>query len=200
MAEIGIGDRLDLARRDVVRVVGLHAAGLGRLAARLGRAEALAALQRLPEARRELEEAGPMLQALASPALAAEFHFLTRSVLEAQGNLRGALVVIILLPLATLGAALPLAWMGLGLNALTLGGLAISVGLLVDANGEKITDISQLTFTETLEAGVSRLIDRINDRRRCGNIWTARLAQVKPFSFQHCTRRWIKVFGKLTFF
>ncbi|MBP1772338.1 MAG: Cobalt-zinc-cadmium resistance protein CzcA [Holophagaceae bacterium] len=49
------------------------------------------------------------------------------------GNLRGALVVIILLPLATLGAALPLAWMGLGLNALTLGGLAISVGLLVDA-------------------------------------------------------------------
>ncbi|MCE1228800.1 MAG: efflux RND transporter permease subunit, partial [Firmicutes bacterium] len=49
------------------------------------------------------------------------------------GNLRGALVVIILLPLATLGAALPLAAMGLGLNALTLGGLAIAVGLLVDA-------------------------------------------------------------------
>ncbi|WP_291270858.1 efflux RND transporter permease subunit [Geothrix sp.] len=49
------------------------------------------------------------------------------------GNFRGALVVIILLPLATLGAALPLMWMGLGLNALTLGGLAISVGLLVDA-------------------------------------------------------------------
>lgn len=49
------------------------------------------------------------------------------------GNLRGALVVIILLPLATLGAAIPLMWMGLGLNALTLGGLAISVGLLVDA-------------------------------------------------------------------
>ncbi len=49
------------------------------------------------------------------------------------GNLRGALVVIILLPLATLGAAIPLMSMGLGLNALTLGGLAISVGLLVDA-------------------------------------------------------------------
>lgn len=49
------------------------------------------------------------------------------------GNLRGALVVIVLLPLATLGAAIPLMWMGLGLNALTLGGLAISVGLLVDA-------------------------------------------------------------------
>ncbi|MDP1831757.1 MAG: efflux RND transporter permease subunit [Geothrix sp.] len=49
------------------------------------------------------------------------------------GNLRAALIVIILLPLATLGAAIPLRLMGLGLNALTLGGLAISVGLLVDA-------------------------------------------------------------------
>ncbi len=49
------------------------------------------------------------------------------------GNLRGALVVIIILPLATAGAAIPLMLMGLGLNALTLGGLAIAVGLLVDA-------------------------------------------------------------------
>ncbi len=49
------------------------------------------------------------------------------------GSLRGALVVISLLPLATLGAAIPLAALGLGLNAMTLGGLAIAVGLLVDA-------------------------------------------------------------------
>ena len=49
------------------------------------------------------------------------------------GNLRGALVVIAVLPLATLGAAVPLQIAGLGLNAMTLGGLAISVGLLVDA-------------------------------------------------------------------
>ncbi len=49
------------------------------------------------------------------------------------GNLRGALVVIAVLPLATLGAAVPLHLAGLGLNAMTLGGLAISVGLLVDA-------------------------------------------------------------------
>lgn len=39
----------------------------------------------------------------------------------------------------------------------------IDLGLLFDANGEKITDISQLQFTETLEAGVSRLIDKIED-------------------------------------
>ncbi len=49
------------------------------------------------------------------------------------GNLRGAAIVIVLLPLATLGAAIPLSALGLGLNAMTLGGLAIAVGLLVDA-------------------------------------------------------------------
>ena len=49
------------------------------------------------------------------------------------GNFRGALLVIAVLPLATFGAAIPLKAMGMGLNAMTLGGLAISVGLLVDA-------------------------------------------------------------------
>ncbi|HEX4954722.1 MAG TPA: efflux RND transporter permease subunit [Thermoanaerobaculia bacterium] len=49
------------------------------------------------------------------------------------GSWRSTLVVIALLPLATLGAAVPLAALGLGLNAMTLGGLAIAVGLLVDA-------------------------------------------------------------------
>lgn len=49
------------------------------------------------------------------------------------GNVRAALIVIAVLPLATLGAAIPLNAAGLGLNAMTLGGLAIAVGLLVDA-------------------------------------------------------------------
>jgi cobalt-zinc-cadmium resistance protein CzcA len=49
------------------------------------------------------------------------------------GSFRGALLVIVTLPLATFGAAIPLHAMGMGLNAMTLGGLAISVGLLVDA-------------------------------------------------------------------
>jgi cobalt-zinc-cadmium resistance protein CzcA len=49
------------------------------------------------------------------------------------GSIRGAAVVIALLPLATLGAAIPLSLFDLGLNAMTLGGLAIAVGLLVDA-------------------------------------------------------------------
>jgi cobalt-zinc-cadmium resistance protein CzcA len=50
------------------------------------------------------------------------------------GNLRGAALVLVVLPLATFGAAIPLHFAGLGLNAMTLGGLAISVGLLVDAS------------------------------------------------------------------
>ena len=49
------------------------------------------------------------------------------------GNLRGALLVLAVLPLATFGAAIPLHFAGLGINAMTLGGLAIAVGLLVDA-------------------------------------------------------------------
>jgi cobalt-zinc-cadmium resistance protein CzcA len=49
------------------------------------------------------------------------------------GSVRGAAIVIVLLPLATLGAAIPLSGLDLGLNAMTLGGLAIAVGLLVDA-------------------------------------------------------------------
>ena len=49
------------------------------------------------------------------------------------GSFRGAILVLAVLPLATLGAAIPLHFAGLGLNAMTLGGLAIAVGLLVDA-------------------------------------------------------------------
>ena len=48
-------------------------------------------------------------------------------------NLRAASIVLVLLPLAILGTALALLGLGEGLNAMTLGGLAIAVGLLVDA-------------------------------------------------------------------
>ncbi|HEX6202382.1 MAG TPA: efflux RND transporter permease subunit, partial [Thermoanaerobaculia bacterium] len=49
------------------------------------------------------------------------------------GHLRAAAVVVLLLPLAILGSAVALLGLGQGLNAMTLGGLAIAVGLLVDA-------------------------------------------------------------------
>jgi len=66
-------------------------------------------------------------------ALLAGALFVAAVLVVLLGNLRGALVVLCVLPLATLGAAIPLKAAGLGLNAMTLGGLAIAVGLLVDA-------------------------------------------------------------------
>lgn len=68
-----------------------------------------------------------------SKALLLGAFFVAAVLVLLLGNLRGALVVLSVLPLATLGAAIPLAAAGLGLNAMTLGGLAIAVGLLVDA-------------------------------------------------------------------
>lgn len=59
--------------------------------------------------------------------------FVALVLLALLGSGRAAAIVIVLLPLATLGAAIPLRALGLGLNAMTLGGLAIAVGLLVDA-------------------------------------------------------------------
>jgi cobalt-zinc-cadmium resistance protein CzcA len=49
------------------------------------------------------------------------------------GNLRAALIVTLTLPLSIAIAGLILKPAGIGLNTLTLGGLAIAVGLLVDA-------------------------------------------------------------------
>jgi cobalt-zinc-cadmium resistance protein CzcA len=49
------------------------------------------------------------------------------------GNLRAALIVTVTLPLSIALAGLILKPAGIGLNTLTLGGLAIAVGLLVDA-------------------------------------------------------------------
>ncbi len=50
------------------------------------------------------------------------------------GNLRAALVVTVTIPLSLALAGLVLEQIGVGLNAMTLGGLAVAVGLLVDAS------------------------------------------------------------------
>jgi cobalt-zinc-cadmium resistance protein CzcA len=49
------------------------------------------------------------------------------------GNLRAALIVTVTIPLSLALAGVGLERLGVGLNAMTLGGLAIAVGLLVDA-------------------------------------------------------------------
>jgi cobalt-zinc-cadmium resistance protein CzcA len=50
------------------------------------------------------------------------------------GNLRAALIVTLTLPLSVLLAGIALELAGVGINTMTLGGLAIAVGLLVDAS------------------------------------------------------------------
>ena len=48
------------------------------------------------------------------------------------GNLRAALVVALMLPLAALGTFVLMRWTGLSANLMSLGGLAIAIGMLVD--------------------------------------------------------------------
>ncbi|HKJ70940.1 MAG TPA: CusA/CzcA family heavy metal efflux RND transporter [Gammaproteobacteria bacterium] len=49
------------------------------------------------------------------------------------GNLRAALTVALILPLAALSTFLLMSWFGLSANLMSLGGLAIAIGMLVDA-------------------------------------------------------------------
>ncbi|SNS64953.1 cobalt-zinc-cadmium resistance protein CzcA [Noviherbaspirillum humi] len=49
------------------------------------------------------------------------------------GNLRAALVVALILPLSALSTFLLMRWFGLSANLMSLGGLAIAIGMLVDA-------------------------------------------------------------------
>jgi cobalt-zinc-cadmium resistance protein CzcA len=48
------------------------------------------------------------------------------------GNLRAALVVAVMLPLSALGTFVLMRWFGLSANLMSLGGLAIAIGMLVD--------------------------------------------------------------------
>ena len=54
-------------------------------------------------------------------------------ILVLLGNVRAALLVTLTIPLSIALAGLLLQPLGVGLNTMTLGGLAIAVGLLVDA-------------------------------------------------------------------
>jgi cobalt-zinc-cadmium resistance protein CzcA len=69
------------------------------------------------------------------------------------GSLRGALVVLAVLPLSTVGAAIPLMLLGHGLNAMTLGGLAIAVGILVDAGVIMVENLVHRLEAHPREAG-----------------------------------------------
>jgi cobalt-zinc-cadmium resistance protein CzcA len=49
------------------------------------------------------------------------------------GNLRAAMVVALMLPLAALATFIAMRGIGLSANLMSLGGLAIAIGMLVDA-------------------------------------------------------------------
>ena len=60
--------------------------------------------------------------------------FVVFVLLSLLGNVRATLLVTLTIPLSLAIAALLLGWADVGLNTMTLGGLAIAVGLLVDAS------------------------------------------------------------------
>ena len=59
-------------------------------------------------------------------------------VLLFLGSWRSTLIIALTIPLSVLAAVLGLRLMGETLNLMTLGGLALSVGILVDLQGPKI--------------------------------------------------------------
>jgi heavy metal efflux system protein len=71
------------------------------------------------------------------------------------GNARAALIVTLTLPLALLLSGLLLKPLGTGLNALTLGGLAIAVGLTVDAAIIVVENVVHRLATRRAEAAGS---------------------------------------------
>ena len=68
------------------------------------------------------------------------------------GNLRAALVVALALPLAALGTFLLMRLAGMSANLMSLGGLAIAIGMLVDAAVVVVENI----VTHTADAGAAR--------------------------------------------
>jgi cobalt-zinc-cadmium resistance protein CzcA len=60
--------------------------------------------------------------------------FVALVLLVLLGDVRGAALVMLTIPLSICAAGLLLRYAGVGINTMTLGGLAVSVGLLVDAS------------------------------------------------------------------
>ncbi|MGH9869518.1 MAG: efflux RND transporter permease subunit [Candidatus Polarisedimenticolia bacterium] len=87
------------------------------------------------------------------------------------GDLRAALLVTLTIPLSLLLAGLLLARAGIGINTMTLGGLAIAVGLLVDA---------AIIMTENI---VHRMSGRSDSRGRRESALQGSLEVGRPIAF-----------------
>ena len=86
------------------------------------------------------------------------------------GDARAALLVTVTLPLSLALAGVFLRWLGIGINTMTLGGLAIAVGLLVDASIIMVENI------------VHRLTSRRGDDRKTVAL-AAALEVGRPIAF-----------------
>ncbi len=73
------------------------------------------------------------------------------------GNLRAALTVALILPLAALFTFLLMRWFGLSANLMSLGGLAIAIGMLVDAAVVVVENVATHLGEETRAARLPRL-------------------------------------------
>ncbi len=73
------------------------------------------------------------------------------------GNLRAALTVALILPLAALFTFLLMRWFGLSANLMSLGGLAIAIGMLVDAAVVVVENVATHLGDETRASRLPRL-------------------------------------------
>ena len=97
--------------------------------------------------------------------------FVVLVILLLLGNVRAALVVTLTIPLSVSLAGLFLRPLGVGLNTMTLGGLAIAVGLLVDA---------AIIMVENI---LHRLSGATSKRERRERALSAALEVARPISF-----------------
>ena len=74
------------------------------------------------------------------------------------GNLRAALVVAVILPLSALSTFLLMRYVGLSANLMSLGGLAIAIGLLVDAAVVVVENIEARLAHQTGSTPLTHLI------------------------------------------
>ncbi len=73
------------------------------------------------------------------------------------GNLRAALTVALILPLAALFTFILMSWFGMSANLMSLGGLAIAIGMLVDAAVVVVENIVSGLADERLAGRLPRL-------------------------------------------
>ncbi|MFH0802441.1 MAG: CusA/CzcA family heavy metal efflux RND transporter [bacterium] len=82
------------------------------------------------------------------------------------GNLRSAFVVILTLPLAALTVFLVMKVMGLSANLISLGGLAISIGMIVDVAIIQVENVQRHLSEKGAQGGVSTIVRAVLEVRK----------------------------------